>query len=83
MEYLSNLKWQEELSRFGPEEQKVLLALSHPTFKWRTRERLLTATGLSDSELDSTLAALMRKGLVRPSFSKNRSVIYGLRERVD
>ncbi len=82
MKYLNNLKWLTRLDQFTPEEQKVLLALSHAKYKWRTRERLLDVTGLPPDTLDDTLSGLISKEIVRPSFSKNKHVIFGLRERV-
>lgn len=82
MKYLNNLEWSKHLDQFSPTEQRVLLALSHAKYKWRTRERLLEATGLSPESLDSTLSGLISKNLVRPSFSKTKHVIFGLRERV-
>jgi hypothetical protein len=75
--------WQKRLSDFTTEEQKVLLALSNSKYKWRTRERLLEVTGFDAKTLDTTLSRLIGKDLVRPSFSKKKEIIFGLRERVD
>jgi hypothetical protein len=83
IEYRNDLKWQRRLDEFSPEEQKVLLALSHSRYRWRTRDRLLEVTGFEKKILDTTLSKLISKDLVRPSFSKNKQVIFGLRERVD
>jgi hypothetical protein len=82
MEYLTNLEWQTRLSEFDDNQQKVLLALSHNKFEWRTKDRLQEVTGLSANNLDDCLSALIAKELVRPSFSKKRQLIFGLRERV-
>jgi DNA-binding MarR family transcriptional regulator len=71
------------LDEFSPEEQKVLLALSHSRYRWRTRNRLLEVTGLDQKTLDRTLSRLISRDLVRPSFSKKKEIIFGLRERVD
>jgi hypothetical protein len=81
--YLTKLKWMENLSSLSEPERKVLLALSSANYKWRTRDRLLSVTGLPATDLDSTLAGLIAKEFVRPSFSKNKNIIFGLRERVD
>lgn len=81
--YRNDLAWQEEFDQFDPVEQKVLLALSHAKYRWRTRDRLLEVTGLDPKELDSVLARLLSRHIVRPSFSKKKNIIFGLRERVN
>jgi RIO-like serine/threonine protein kinase len=81
--YLSNLQWMRNLQEFDPEEQKVLLALSHERYRWRTRDRLLEVTGLNQKELDFVLSRLIDKGLIRATFSKKHEVIFGLKERVN
>lgn len=81
--YRHDLIWQRHLEDFSPEEQKVLLALSHSKYRWRTRERVCEVTGLDPKTCDSTLAQLISKDIVRPSFSKKKHIIFGLRERVD
>jgi hypothetical protein len=81
--YRTDLRWFKRLSELSPAEQKILLALSNAKYNWRTRDRLLAVTGLNSDELDSTLAGLIARGLIRPSFSKNKNIIFGLRERVD
>lgn len=83
MSYLTNLKWLQNLSDFTPDQQKVLLALSHERYRWRTRDRIIEVTGLPLGVVDSVLSELIRKDLVRPSFSKKKEVIFGLKERVD
>jgi hypothetical protein len=80
--YKTDLNWLRQIGNFSDEEQKVLLALSHETYKWRTKERLAQSTGLNNERLDPVLADLIGNGYVRPSFSKKRNLIYGLRERV-
>ena len=82
MAYLTNLKWISDFAEYSPEEKKVLLALSHDKYKWRTRDRLQGVTRMESKELDLTLAHLLEDDLVRPSFSKKRNIIFGLMERV-
>lgn len=82
MAYLNKMKWQMELSEYCELEKKVLLALSHEKYSWRTRGRIAKSTGMSESEVDRTLEELISKDKVRASFSKKKSVIFGLRERV-
>ena len=82
MGYLNDLNWMKRLDSFTPDQQRLLLALSHDKFKWRTRDRLLEVTGLPPSLLDSTLSELIEQNAVRPSFSRDKNVIFGLRERV-
>lgn len=82
MTYLSNLKWMRTLQSFSNQEQKVLLALSHERFKWRTMPSISKASGLSKDEIDHLLSKLIEAGHVRPSFSRAKKVIFGLHERV-
>ena len=82
MPYLTGLEWMKNLDEFSEEEQKIILALSHDKFKWRSRDRLIEATRLSTKRLERTLAHLIAGDLVRPAFSKKRNIIFGLRERV-
>lgn len=82
MAYLTNLKWLSDLAEYTREEKKVLLALSHEKYKWRSWDRLQNLTRLESRELDFTLAHLLEEDLVRPSFSKKRNMIFGLKERV-
>lgn len=81
--YRNDLEWQKQFDQFDPDEQKVLLALSHAKYRWRTRERMLEVTGLEPAKLDSALARLLSRRIVRPSFSKKQNIIFGLRERVN
>lgn len=83
MPYLNNLNWLKELGRFDSDQQKVLLGLSHSKRRWRTRDRLSEVTGLPTAILDDVLTGLIKADLIRPSFSKNKEIIFGLRERVD
>ena len=82
MGYLTKLEWNKSLSDLSENEQKVLLALSHIKYKWRTRDRLLKVTNLDESTLDKTLSVLIHKSFIRPSFSKKKNLIYGLIGRV-
>jgi len=83
MSYKTNLKWMATLETFSNPKQKVLLALSHDRFKWRTVPSILKASGLSKSEADRVLSELIEQDFIRPSFSRSKKVIFGLRERVD
>ena len=82
MPYLNDLKWIKNLEEFSEEEKKVLLALSHDRYKWRSRDRLLELTRLSPRRLDRTLSYLIADDFVRPAFNKERNMIFGIRERV-
>jgi DNA-binding transcriptional regulator LsrR (DeoR family) len=82
MAYLNNLTWQTELSSFDEQTQKVLLALSSEKFSWRTKERIVQTTGISEPVVDELLSMLMSQNLVRASISKKKNVIFGLIERV-
>ena len=66
----------------GRDETKVLLALSHDEYKWRTKERIAKSTGIGPGQVDSVLSQLIEKDKVRLSMSKKKNVIFGLRERV-
>ena len=83
MSYDIHLGWLSQMQTFSPEQQKVLLALSNEKYKWRAKDRLRAVTALDTTTLDTTLAQLLKQGVVRPSFSKKRNIIFGLRERVD
>jgi len=80
--YNTDLNWLAEMGNFSDEEQKVLLALSHEKYSWRTKDRLTQVTDLPNEHLDSVLSDLIGRGYVRPSFSKKRNFIFGLTERV-
>ena len=82
MAILTDLDWIKSLDEFSDEEQKVMLALSDERYKWRSRARLKVLTDLSTKRLERTLAHLITDDLVRPAFSRNRNIIFGLRERV-
>lgn len=82
MSYRTDLKWMKDLGRFDETKRKLLLALSHDKYKWRTRNRLIAVTQLSEEEVDDALSNLITEGLVRPSFSKSKDIIFGLRELV-
>ena len=83
MPYRTDLDWIKSLEEFSEEEKKVLLALSNEKYRWRSRDRLLDLTRLSPKRLDRTLSYLIADDLVRPAFNRERSLIFGLRERVD
>jgi hypothetical protein len=80
--YNTDLNRLAEMGNFSDEEQKVLLALSHEKYSWRTKDRLTQVTDLPNGHLDSVLSDLIGRGYVRPSFSKKRNLIFGLTERV-
>lgn len=82
MSYRSDLDWLKHLEQYDSEQQKILLALSHERYRWRTKERLAKVCGLSEGETDKLLAQLIDRGLVRASISKKKHVIFGLRERI-
>lgn len=83
MNYNTNLKWLRRFGQFSPEQQKILLALSNEQYKWRAKERLRVVTALEPEVLDNALTQLMKNEIVRPSFSKKKNIVFGLRERVD
>ena len=82
MGYLAELEWMRDFDKYNAEEQKVLLALSPDIHKWRSKKKIMKITDFDERQLDSTLAALMKRNLVRASFSKKKNIIFGLRERV-
>jgi len=71
-----------QIGQFTPEQQKALLALSHDKYKWRTKERLMSVTGLNEASLEKALSELLGEDLIRPSFSREKNIIFGLAERV-
>jgi predicted HTH transcriptional regulator len=80
--YLSDLNWLKSLDQFDDDQQKILLALSHEKYRWRTKERLAKVSGLSETATERLLSQLIDRGLVRASISKKKQVIFGLRQRV-
>jgi hypothetical protein len=80
---LENLSWPKQLTRWTDEQQKVLIALSHDRWRWRTKEGLLGATGLDRHALDEALAGLIQEGVVRPSLSRSGDLIYALADRLE
>lgn len=82
MAYRTNLNWMRNLVSYSEAERKVMLALSHEKYRWRTRDRIVSVTGLSPKEVDSVLAELMEKNVVVISKSKKKNIIFGLREIV-
>ena len=79
--YNTNFDWFKKFGSFSNSEQKVLLALSSEKHIWRSKEGLLRVTGLGEQELDETIAMLLKKDLVKPSFSKSKNLIFKLGER--
>lgn len=82
MAYKSNFQWARKLPDYSDDETKVLLALSHDDYKWRTKGRIAKSTGILPGQVDSVLSRLIEKDKVRVSMSKQKTVIFGLRERV-
>ena len=82
MSYLPNLEWMKNLQEYSGQEQKVLLALSHEKFRWRTIPNIAKASGLEPNETEQIISELVKKDLVRPSFSKSKKIIFGLCGRV-
>lgn len=82
MLYMNDLEWMNDLAEFTEAEQKVLLALSHNKYKWRSRERISQLTRIGPRRLDRVLSGLLEEDLIRPAFSTDRKIIYGLKERV-
>lgn len=64
------------------EQQQIVHALADDKYYWRSRRSILEVTGLEPSTLDHSLAQLIHHHIVKPAFGK-RSIIFGLRERVD
>ena len=69
--------------RFNDKEQRVLRALSHPRYKWRSILGIERATGLSSSDIQDILAALLGLGVIQPSLSRDKKPIFVLSERVN
>lgn len=82
MKYETDLEWMKQLGEFGEDEKKVLMALSRTKYRWRKRESLAKATGLDERRIDEILSVMIKKQVVRPSMSKAKNIIFGLRERV-
>ena len=74
--------WKSDLGSFDKSQRLILVALSSPRYQWRTKEKVAKVTALPEPEVDSILSNLMSVGLVRPSISKKKQVIFGLTERV-
>lgn len=80
--YLTDLGWIKSFDDFTEEQKIVMLALSHHKYKWRGRVGLLKATQMDTKTLDRTLSSLIIDDYVRPTFSKRRNIVFGIRERV-
>ena len=82
--YLNNLDWRTRVKEFDEDELRVLIAVSHKDFPWRSTDGLRGAVKLSESELGITLKNLVERSLVRTTASKNiTQALCGLAERVD
>lgn len=82
--YLNNLDWRTRVKEFDEDELRVLIAVSHKDFPWRSIDCLRGAVKLSESELGIALKNLVERSLVRTTASKNiTQALFGLAERVD
>ncbi|HZK82882.1 MAG TPA: hypothetical protein VFC46_17495 [Humisphaera sp.] len=79
---VENLTWVKQWPQLNDDEQLVLLALSDERFQWRTLKGIIAATALDRAVVEEVLAKLIREKLVRPSFSREREIIYGLVDRI-
>lgn len=82
MGYVNGLEWMKKLKDFTEDQQRLLLALSHQKYVWRTKDRLQEVTAIPSDKLEAELSELIAKDLIRPSLSKKKNIIFGLRERV-
>lgn len=76
------LNWTSSFDLFDEDEQKVLAALSNEKYDWRTKSALEKVTGFDGKQLDKTLSNLLKKEVVRPSFSSSKELLFGLKEIV-
>ncbi|MDP6451823.1 MAG: hypothetical protein QF898_00820 [SAR202 cluster bacterium] len=82
--YLKSLEWRDRVNDFDETELRVLIALSHKDFPWRSIDGLRGAVKLSESELGVALKNLVERSVVRTTASKNiTQALFGLAERVD
>ena len=82
MKYRNDLEWMKELHSFSEKEQKVLMTLSTEKYGWRRKDRIISATGLSEEVVEKALSNLIAKDTVVPSLSKKKNIIFGLKEVV-
>jgi len=83
MEYnTTGLDWVKHFSALTEAEQKVLVALSHDRWKWRSKKALESVTRLESSELDRTLANLVQRNIVSGGLSESGQLLFALAERV-
>ena len=79
------LRWRSHASEFDTDEKKILLALSHQKWVWRTLDNLKAATRLEPDVLEEKLAGLIKKRLVKGSVYKPHTSdarpVFGLVER--
>lgn len=76
------LNWTKSFDHFDEDEQKVLAALSNEKYDWRTKSALEKVTGFDSKQLDKALSNLLKKEVVRPSFSSSKELLFGLKEIV-
>ena len=81
MQYRNDLDWLRKFDEFSDEEPKILLALSHEKYKWRSRDRLLRLTRMNVKRLERTLAHLLVDDLIRPALTDKGNIVFGLKER--
>ena len=79
------LRWRSHADDFDTDEKKILLALSHRKWAWRTLDNLQAVTQLETDVLEEKLAGLIKKRLVKGSVYKPHTPvarpIFGLVER--
>lgn len=79
------LRWRYHAEEFDMDEKKILIALSHKEWIWRTLGNLQAVTQLESRILEEKLSGLIKKRLIKGSvFTPNSSVarpIFGLIER--
>ncbi len=80
-----SLRWRSHANEFDADEKRILLALSHQKWAWRTLENLQAVTRLDSDVLEEKLDGLIRNRLVKGSIYKpntsNARPIFGLVER--
>ena len=77
-----SLDWRQRADEFDANEKRVLLALSHKKWLWRSLDNLESVTRIEYDELTSTLTGLLRKNLVMGSFASwAQEPVFGLVER--
>ena len=78
------LEWFQWADEFDDNEKRILLALSHKKWLWRSLDNLEFVTGIEYDELTITLTMLLRKDLVMGSYADwAQEPVFGLVERND